>query len=129
MLNLELFTIRLIHVVHSIKFIVKCSKFPITVIFLDTHQVYVSETIPLIDWGEVIKTPAKRNKALRRIGTTVAVSPKSFALKVNGNSLVVQSGNEVSFREEMIVIVDPQAEIKPNSFVVASTDKTICFEN
>lgn len=84
----------------------------------------VTETIPLIDWEEVIKTPAKRDKVLRRIGTTVAVSSKSFALKVTGNSMVAQSGNEVSFREGMIIIIDPEAEAKPNTFVIASIGNT-----
>ncbi len=83
----------------------------------------ISETIPLISWEDVIKSPAKRTKILRRIGTTVAVSPKSFALTVDGNSMVAQSGNEVSFRAGMIIIIDPEADVKPNAFVIASNNK------
>lgn len=79
----------------------------------------INEAIPLIDWDDITKPSARRN-VLRRIGTTVAVSPKSFALTVSGNSMVAPSGNEVSFREGMVIIVDPEAEVKPNSFVIAS---------
>lgn len=84
----------------------------------------IQETIPLIDWDDVIKGNLNPAKVKRRIGTTVAVSPKSYALKVQGNSMVTPTGSEVSFREGMIVIVDPEAPVKPNSFVVASQDKT-----
>lgn len=83
----------------------------------------ISETIPLIDWEDVLKLPVKPSQIKRRVGTTLAVSPKSFALKVNGNSMVAQSGDEVSFRQGMIVIVDPEISPKPNSFVVASNNK------
>lgn len=77
----------------------------------------VSETIPLIEWEDISKPPSKR-KVIRRIGTTVAVSPKSFALKVVGNSMVAPTGNEVSFREGMIVAIDPEANLTPNAFVL-----------
>lgn len=83
----------------------------------------ISETVPLIDWEDLIKGPIKPSQIKRRIGTTVAVSPNSFALTVQGNSMIAQSGNEMSFREGMIVIVDPEAPLKPNSFVIASHDK------
>jgi len=83
----------------------------------------ISETIPLIDWEDILKLPVKPSKIKRRIGTTVAVSSKSYALKVEGNSMVAQSGNEASFREGMIVIVDPDVPAKNNSFVIASCNK------
>lgn len=83
----------------------------------------IRETIPLIDWEDVLKTPIKPSKVKRSIGTTVAVSSKSYALKVDGNSMVAQSGNEVSFREGMIIIVDPEVAPKANSFVVISNNK------
>jgi SOS-response transcriptional repressor LexA len=83
----------------------------------------IRETVPLIDWADVLKTPIRPAKVKRCIGTTVAVSPKSYALKVDGNSMVAQSGNEVSFREGMIVIVDPEVAPKPNSFVITSHNK------
>lgn len=83
----------------------------------------IRETVPLIDWEDVLKTPIKPSKVKRCIGTTVAVSSKSYALKVDGNSMVAQSGNEVSFREGMLVIVDPEVTPKANSFVVASNNK------
>jgi SOS-response transcriptional repressor LexA len=37
--------------------------------------------------------------------------------------MVAQSGNEVSFREGMIIIVDPEVAPNANSFVVASNNK------
>jgi len=82
----------------------------------------ISETVPLIDWEDIL-TPIKPSKIKRRIGTTVAVSPKSYALRIDGNSMVAQSGSEVSFREGMLIIVDPEIRPHVNSFVIASNNK------
>lgn len=84
----------------------------------------IKETIPLIDWQEVLQLPVRPEKIRRRIGTTVAVSPKSYALKVQGNSMVAQSGNDHTFKEGSIIIVDPEVTPTSNSFVVASQNET-----
>ena len=83
----------------------------------------IRETVPLIDWEDVLKTPLRPSKIKRCIGTTIAVSPKSYALRIDGNSMVAPTGNEVSFREGTLVIVDPEVTPKSNSFVVASVNK------
>lgn len=82
----------------------------------------ITETIPLIDWEDVLNLPIKPSMVKRRLGTTVNVSPSSYALKVDGNSMVAESGNEASFKEGSIVIVDPDLTPKSNNFVVVTTD-------
>lgn len=85
----------------------------------------ITETVPLIEWQSVLKMPIRPSMIKRRIGTTVALSPKSYALQVDGNSMVAPTGNETSFREGMIVLVDPEVESKANSFVIAFNNKTL----
>ncbi|MBS0289299.1 MAG: helix-turn-helix domain-containing protein [Proteobacteria bacterium] len=82
----------------------------------------ITETVPLIDWEDVKQLPVRPSMIKRRLGTTLSVSPKSYALKVIGNSMTAQNGNETTFKEGAIIIVDPEVTPKPNSFVVVSHD-------
>ncbi len=84
----------------------------------------IQETIPLINWEDVLKLPVSPEKILRRVPTTVSVSNKSFALKIYGNSMAAPSGSEITFKEGSIVIIDPEAKLKPNSYVITTHNET-----
>ncbi|MBS0289774.1 MAG: helix-turn-helix domain-containing protein [Proteobacteria bacterium] len=85
----------------------------------------ITETVPLIEWCDVLKLPVKPSMVKRRLGTTIAVSPQSYALKIEGNSMEAVTGSEVTFPEGAIVIVDPEVTPKANNYVIAMNDSPI----
>ncbi len=82
--------------------------------------------IPLISWEEIKHWYQTYNKPQDTeyeymIPTTANIGPRAFALRVYGDSM--ESSTGISFPEGSIIIVDPEAIAKPDSFVVVRISK------
>lgn len=82
----------------------------------------LQRSVPLISWvqaghwQDVIDTLAPGD-AERWIATTARVGPRSYALRIIGDSMTNPSGSP-SFPEGTIIIVDPDRASDPGAFVV-----------
>jgi SOS-response transcriptional repressor LexA len=78
--------------------------------------------VPFLSWQEVQQWLAKNELPTTKdsshyIATNIKVSPLSFALRVEGDSM--EATNGVSFCNGSIIIIDPELPIKNSTFVLA----------
>ncbi|WP_230432525.1 LexA family protein [Plesiomonas shigelloides] len=60
--------------------------------------------------------------AKKWIPTSKKAGSRAFWLEVKGDSMTTPTGNCPSFPEGMLILVDPDSEVKPDDFCVASTN-------
>ncbi len=60
--------------------------------------------------------------AVKWISTTKRASARAFWLEVKGDSMTTPTGNRPSFPEGMLILIDPDSDVKPDDFCVASTN-------
>ena len=86
-------------------------------------------TVPLISstqagsWREACNVLGPGQEE-RRIATTKKVGPRSYALEVEGDSMVNSSGEGDSFPPGVFIICDPDWAYKPGDYVIARIDGT-----
>lgn len=101
-----------------------------------TSEIYA--TVPLIDWDH-IATWQQQDEAVRRnnpqwiVANLASLSPKAFALKVEGDTMAGSAGP--SFPDGSTIIVDPELTPQAGAFVVAAngahatlTFKELCLD-
>lgn len=62
------------------------------------------------------------NDAKAWIATSKKAGSRSFWLEVKGDSMTAPAGNQPSFPEGMLILVDPDCDVEPDDFCVASTN-------
>lgn len=56
------------------------------------------------------------------ISTSKKAGPRAFWLEVKGDSMTTTTGSRPSFPEGMLILVDPDCDVKPDDFCVAGTN-------
>lgn len=70
------------------------------------------------------------NDAKSWIATTKKASNSAYWLEVKGHSMTAPQGSKPSFPEGMLILVDPEEDVKPGDFCVASVngDSEVTFK-
>lgn len=82
-----------------------------------TNQPLTLRRIPLLTWIQAGQWREAVKKMAREIATAAVAGPNAYALKVIGDSMTNPLGSP-SFPEGTVIIVDPDLQAKPGSFVI-----------
>lgn len=80
------------------------------------HYEYV-RWIPVISWEEICLPPATRQTTEQFLVSTQSLDEKSYALKVQNDSMM--NSSEQSFMPGAYIIVDPERKARNQQFVIA----------